>query len=138
MRPAGSSRDRSWIGPAAKPNSASAWTRREQVMPLRDALALVFVAAVMATSGCGGKSYVRTSLGKEHHIEPAVNRISEEGKGRRDRDGEAGVQRDLAEIAQYLTAGDFDAVKRQAKGLLKRQPNSIDALTYLALALDKT
>jgi type IV pilus assembly protein PilF len=106
-------------------------------MPLREALALVFAAAVIATSGCGSKSYVRTSLGREHYVEPAVNRISD-GKGGRDRDGEARVQRDVAKIIQSLAAGEFDAAKRQANDLLKRQPNSIDGLTYLALALDRS
>ena len=104
-------------------------------MPPRNALALVFCIAVAATSGCGGKSYVSTSLGMQHHIEPAVNRISE-GKG--SRDGAASTRRDLAEIQRYLSVGDFAAVKRLAAGVLKRQPASAQAHTYMAVALDQT
>ena len=104
-------------------------------MPLRNALAPVLLLAVAATSGCGGKSYVSTSLGKQHHIEPAVNRISE-SKG--NRDSAASTQRDLAEIQRYLSTGDFAAVKRMAAGLLKRQPVSAQAHTYMAVALDQT
>lgn len=101
----------------------------------RNALLLVFLLAVAATGGCGGKSYVSTSLGKQHHIEPAVNRISE-GKG--SRDGAASTQRDLAEIERYLSVGDFAAVKRMAAVVLKRQPASTQAHTYMAVALDQT
>ncbi|MDR7098579.1 type IV pilus assembly protein PilF [Lysobacter niabensis] len=105
-------------------------------MLLRDIRAVALVAVVVAVSGCGsGGSYVSTSLGKEHHIEPAVNRISE---GKRHEDGDAGMQRDVAEIGRALAIGDFDAAKRQATGLLKRQPNSFEAHTYLAVALDKS
>lgn len=104
-------------------------------MLLRNAFAFALLIAVAASSGCGGKSYVSTSLGKQHHIEPAVNRISE-GKG--SRDGAASTQRDLAEIERYLSAGDFAAVKHLAVGVLKRQPASAQAHTYMAVALDQT
>ena len=104
-------------------------------MPPRNALALLFLIAATAASGCGGKSYVSTSLGREHHIEPAVNRISE-SKG--NRDGAASTQRDLAEIQRHLSAGDFASVKRMAAALLKRQPASAQAHTYMAVALDQT
>jgi type IV pilus assembly protein PilF len=104
-------------------------------MPLRNVLSLVFLIAVAATGGCGGKSYVSTSLGKQHHIEPAVNRISE---GKSSRDGAASTQRDLAEIERYLSVGDFAAVKRMATMVLKRQPASIQAHTYMAVAMDQT
>lgn len=104
-------------------------------MPLRNVLTLVFLIAVAATGGCGGKSYVSTSLGKQHHIEPAVNRISE-GKG--NRNGAASTERDLAETERYLSGGDFAAVKRMTAAILKRQPASAQAHTYMAVALDQT
>jgi type IV pilus assembly protein PilF len=104
-------------------------------MLLRNGPALVFLFAVAAAGGCGGKSYVSTSLGKQHHIEPAVNRISE-GKG--SRDGAASTQRDLVEIQRHLSVGDFAAVKRMAAAILKRQPASVQAHTYMAVALDQT
>lgn len=107
-------------------------------MPLRNGLTLAFVVAVAATSGCGGGgSYVRTSLGKQHHVEPAVNRISDD-KRNRAQDNSARLERDLAEIPRYLAAGDFAAVKQQAAKVLKRQPNSAEAHTYMGLALDRT
>lgn len=105
-------------------------------MPLHKLLALALVI-VVAGSGCGNKSYVRTSLGKQHHVEPAVNRISE-GKRKKGADGAAATQRDLAQIQRYLIAGDFAAVKQLAGKVLKRQPGSADALTYLAVALEQT
>lgn len=104
-------------------------------MQRRNTLALVLISTLSALAGCGGKSFVTTSLGKQHHVEPAVNRISE---SKRDRNGEAGTQRDLAEIRQLLSTGNFNAAKRQASDLVKRQPNSSDAHTYLAVALDKS
>jgi len=104
-------------------------------MRLRNALALAFLTAAAATSGCGGKSYVTTSLGKEHYVEPAVNRI---GEGRGQQEGAAGLQRDLAELQRYLSAGDFATVKRMAAGIIKRQPASAEAHTYMAVALAQT
>lgn len=105
-------------------------------MPLRNALTLGFVFAVVATSGCGGKSFVTTSLGKEHHVEPAVNRVSEKNKGKRG--GAASMQRDVAQMQQSLAAGDFAAVKRQAAAVLKRHPGSIEGHTFMAVALTHT
>jgi type IV pilus assembly protein PilF len=104
-------------------------------MPLRNALALALVVAAVAVSGCGGKSYVRTSLGKQHHVEPAVNRVSETS-AKRSRDNAASEQRDLAEILRFLSAGDLDTAKQRANGVLKRHPDSVAAHTYLAVALD--
>lgn len=104
-------------------------------MQRRNAPAIVLIYALSALAGCGGKSYVTTSLGKQHHVEPAVNRI---GEGKHDRNSEAGTQRDLAEIGQSLSRGDFKAAKRQASDLVKRQPDSSDAHTYLAVALDQS
>lgn len=106
-------------------------------MPLRSALLLALAVATAAASGCGSKSYVSTSLGKQHHVEPAVNRISE-GNGKRDRNSAASVERDLAEIMQYLAAGDLDEVKRHAKDVLRRRPDSAEAHTYLAIALERS
>lgn len=105
-------------------------------MRLRDALVPAFVVALVATGGCGGGSYVRTSLGKAHHIEPAVNRIRETRNKARDQD--AVEQQALAEITRGLAEGDFAAVKRTASAVLKRHPGSVDAHTYLAIALDET
>lgn len=105
-------------------------------MRLRDALASAVALAALAGGGCGGGgSYVRTSLGKEHHIEPAVNRISEP-RGRSERDADA--QLGLAEIPRYLRAGDFSAVRRVATQVLKHEPRSVEAHTYLAVGMDKT
>ena len=104
-------------------------------MRLRDALPLIL--ASVAAAGCGGHSYVTTSLGKQHHVEPAVNRISEDGPTR-SRPGDAGMQRDLAGIPGLLSAGDFDGVKRIAADVLKRQPGSIEAHTYMAVALERS
>ena len=106
-------------------------------MPQRKALVLAVVIAAIATGGCGKKSYVRTSLGKQHYVEPAVNRISE-SRSRKERYSEASVQRDLAEMPRYLAAGDFASVKQVANALLKRNPASVEAHTYLGVALDKT
>lgn len=105
-------------------------------MRLRDALVPAFVAAIIAATGCGGGSYVRTSLGKQHHIEPAVNRISETRS--RTRDVDAIAQRGLAEMARGVAEGDFAAVKDSASAFLKRHPGSVDAHTYLAVALEET
>lgn len=104
-------------------------------MQPRDALIFVFAVAVAATSGCGNKSYVRTSLGEQHYVEPAVNRIGE-GKGKRN--GSASLQRDVAEMQEALAIGDLASVKRLAAATLKRQPNSPEAHTYMAVALDHT
>jgi type IV pilus assembly protein PilF len=109
---------------------------REQVMPQRKALMLAVVIAAIASGGCGGKSYVRTSLGKQHYSEPAVNRISEK-RSNKEREGEASAQRDVAEMQRYLVEGDFASVKKTAIALLKRNPASLEAHTYLAVALDK-
>jgi len=106
-------------------------------MPQRKTLALAIVIAAIATSGCGNKSYVRTSLGKQHLAEPAINRISE-NRNKKERESEAGLQRDLAEMPRYLSAGNFASVKQIASAILKRDPASIEAHTYLAVALDKT
>ncbi|GAB3356522.1 tetratricopeptide repeat protein [Lysobacter tyrosinilyticus] len=106
-------------------------------MPQRKALMLAVVIAAIASGGCGNKSYVRTSLGERHYVEPAVNRISEK-RSNKERDGEASAQRDLAEMERYLSEGDFASVKQTANALLKRNPASIEAHTYLAVALDKS
>jgi type IV pilus assembly protein PilF len=105
-------------------------------MRLRDALVPAIVAAAVATGGCGGGSYVRTSLGKAHHVEPAVNRISETRS--RTRDADAIAQRGLAEMARDVAEGDFAAVKGTASAFLKHHPGSVDAHTYLAVALEET
>ncbi|QNP40655.1 type IV pilus biogenesis/stability protein PilW [Lysobacter solisilvae (ex Woo and Kim 2020)] len=104
-------------------------------MPLRNAILFAVVAIAAAASGCGGGSYVSTSLGREHHVEPAVNRVLD-SKGKKARETEAGVQRDLAEIPGYLAAGDFAAAKKAAASVLKREPQSVVAHTYLAVALE--
>ena len=105
-------------------------------MLLRNALALVLILTVVVASGCGrNKSYVRTSLGKQHYTDPVVDRIGE-GKGRRDNN--ASLQLALAEVLEALNKGDFDAATQQANDLVKRQPNSADAHTYLAVVLDKS
>jgi type IV pilus assembly protein PilF len=101
----------------------------------RSVLTLGFLVAVAAASGCGGKSYVSTSLGKRHYVEPAVNRISET-KGKRD--GTASMQRDLAEMQESLAQGDLATVKQQAGAMLKRQPSSPEGHTYMAVVLDQT
>jgi type IV pilus assembly protein PilF len=105
-------------------------------MRLRDALVPALCVALLAVGGCGGGSYVRTSLGRDHHIEPAVNRISE--KKDKARDEAAIEQRALVEVARNLAEGDFPAAKRSASAILKRHPGSVDAHTYLAIALDET
>lgn len=108
-------------------------------MPLRNArtLAVVAVTVAFAIGGCGDGSYVRTSLGKEHHVEPAVYRISE-SKADKSTETAAGVERDLAQIPTYLAEGDFAAVKKTSASVLKRQPNSAAAHTYMAVALENT
>ena len=106
-------------------------------MPLRNALAVLLAIAAVAAAGCGDKSYVRTSLGKQHYVEPAVNRISEKSD-KRNRDNAAALERDLAVILRYLSSGDFDAAKRHANDLVKRRPDSVAAHTYLAVALDRS
>lgn len=106
-------------------------------MPLRSALAVVLAICVVAGGGCGDGSYVRTSLGKQHYVEPAVNRISETSE-KRNRDNAASMQRDLAEILRYLSAGDLDTAKRLANDALRRSPDSVAAHTYLAVALDRS
>lgn len=104
-------------------------------MRLRSGWVLVLVVLV-AAGGCGKGGYVRTSLGKEHHVEPAVNRID---PARRKRgDSAAALQRDLVEMQRQLAAGDFAAVRQRAGGVLKRHPASVEANTYLAVALDRT
>jgi type IV pilus assembly protein PilF len=107
------------------------------MMRLRRALLFPLVIAAVAASGCGDKPYVRTSLGKQHYVEPAVQRISEKSD-KRNRDNAASLQRDLAEILHYLSSGDFDAAKQRANALVKRRPDSVDAHTYLAVALDRS
>jgi len=106
-------------------------------MPQRKTLVLAVVIAAIATGGCGNKSYVRTSLGKQHYVEPAINRISET-RSKKERESEAGLQRDLAEMPRYLSAGNFASVKQLANAILKRDPASVEAHTYLAVALDRT
>ncbi len=102
-------------------------------MPLRRALGAAALTIAVAIGGCGDGSYVRTSLGKEHHVEPAVNRISE--KGGKARGAAASVQRDLGKMPGLLAAGDFTTVRQLAASILKRQPDSLAAHTYLAVAL---
>ncbi|MFC5577988.1 type IV pilus biogenesis/stability protein PilW [Lysobacter niabensis] len=106
-------------------------------MPLRKALTVLLAIAAVAAAGCGDKSYVRTSLGKQHYVEPAVNRISE-SSDKRNRDNTASMQRDLGEILHYLSAGDLDGAKQRANDLVKRSPDSAAAHTYLAVALDRS
>ena len=106
-------------------------------MPLRNALMVVLAIASVATAGCGDKSYVRTSLGKQHYVEPAVNRISE-SSDKRSRDNAASMQRDLGEILRYLSDGDLDGAKQRAHDLVRRSPDSAAAHTYLAIVLDRS
>jgi type IV pilus assembly protein PilF len=105
-------------------------------MRLRNAIALAVVAIAAAISGCGGDSYVRTSLGKEHHVEPAVNRVLD-SKGKKTREAEASAQRELAQIPAYLAEGDFASARKAAASALKRQPQSVAAHTYMAVALEQ-
>ncbi|GAB3094630.1 tetratricopeptide repeat protein [Lysobacter terrae] len=102
----------------------------------RKALAAAVVTLAVAIGGCGADGpYVRTSLGKAHHVEPAVNRISEP-KDHKSKGGDAEMQRDLAEMQRFVAEGNFGAVKQVASAALKRAPASVEAHTYLAVALD--
>jgi len=101
---------------------------------LREAL-LALLAVVVAT-GCGGdKGYVRTSIDSERGFERTAHEVHVSEKRR---SGAVDTRRELLEVQQHLAGGDFAAAKRGADAVLKRDPNSIDGHTYLAIALENS
>ena len=102
-------------------------------MQLHKALLILLVVAV--ASGCSEKGYLRTSFSNQRGFHRTAQDVeaSEKNRGKSN-----DVHRDLMEIQQYLAAGEFAIAKREASAVLKKDPNSADGHTYLAVALDNS
>ena len=97
--------------------------------------ALLSLLVVAVASGCSETGYVRTSFDHERGFHRTARDVqaSEKNRGK-----SADLRRDLLEIQQNLAAGEFAIAKRDASAVLKKEPNSADAHTYLAVALDNS
>lgn len=102
-------------------------------MPPREA-ALCALLVAFAT-GCGHGGYVRTSVDNQRGFERTAYEVhvSEQRRGRA-----ADTRSELLDIQRHLAAGEFVQARRRARAVLKRDPRSADAHTYLAVALAHT
>lgn len=97
-----------------------------------EALSLLLVVA--AAGGCGGdKGYVRTSIDSERGFERTAHEVRASDRHRRD-----DVRFRLQQIQGHLAAGEFARARREASAAVKQDPDSADAHTVLAVALDHT
>ncbi|HEV8695043.1 MAG TPA: type IV pilus biogenesis/stability protein PilW [Lysobacter sp.] len=95
---------------------------------------LLSVLVLAVAGGCSEKGYVRTSFENQRGFHRTARDVqaSEKNHGK-----STDARRDLLEIQQYLAAGEFAIAKREAIAVLKKDPNSADGHTYLAVALDQ-
>lgn len=102
-------------------------------MPLREVV-LCALAVAFAT-GCGHGSHVRTSVDNQRGFQRTAHEVHVSD---RRRGSAADTRSELLDIQRYLAAGEFEVARREAKAVLKKDPHSVDAHTYLAIALGNT
>lgn len=100
---------------------------------LRSAVGVLVLTTLLAC-GCSRLTFVRADPGRRDYEsvrQPVEVRDSEAGKQR------TAVRNQLAMAQQQLAQGNLDVAERETRQALKRQPNSAEAYTLLAVIAEQ-